>query len=351
MGADTLLGTLGDWGIPPLTVVVVAALAIWAVLRIIPPRSSTRIFRQLTIIGLVLSANVVIVLLLPLGAELRVQLLSLFGLVLTAIIALSSTTLVANAMAGLMLRAVGSFRPGDFMLIEQQFGRVTEQGLLHTEMQSEDRDLVTLPNLYLISHPVKVVGATGTLVTCDVSLGYDAPRQTVEAALLAAADQAGLGDPFVQIRALLDHAVSYRVAGFLEEVRNLVSKRSELNAAVLDSLHGAGIEIVSPSYINQRRLAADVAVIPAGDSEGARESGGTAAADAGAAGSAEPEQVMFDKAELAGRLTRLQQERDDIAAEIDTLKKSGDDASDSEIAWRKRQLETLDRVIGTFDEA
>jgi len=58
--AEALLGSLSRWGLPPLTVIVVTVLAIWAVLRIIPARSSTRIFRQHTVIGLVLSANVVV---------------------------------------------------------------------------------------------------------------------------------------------------------------------------------------------------------------------------------------------------------------------------------------------------
>jgi len=341
---EALLTGLSRWGLPPLTVVVVTALAIWAVLRVIPASSSTRIFRQLAIIGLVLSANVVVVLLLPLGAELRGQLLSLFGLVLTAIIALSSTTLVANAMAGLMLRAVGSFHPGDFIQVETHFGRVTEHGLLHTELQSEDRDLVTLPNLYLISHPVKVVGDKGTLVSTDVSLGYDAPRHTVEQALLAGAAEAGLTEPFVQIRALLDHAVSYRVSGFLEDVRGLVSKRTELNGAVLDSLHAGGLEIVSPSFINQRRLGPEDVVLPVREAEAPEA---TAAAQPGAG--AEPEQLMFDKAEVAGRLTRLQKQRDEVAAQIKALEQDKAEGADAEIASRKRQLETLDEVIAAFD--
>ena len=69
--------------------------------------------------------------------------------------------------------------------------------------------------------------------------------------LLDGAAEAGLAEPFVQIKTLLDHAVSYRVSGFLEDVRSLVSKRTELNGAVLDSLHAAGLEIVSPSFINR----------------------------------------------------------------------------------------------------
>lgn len=343
MAADLFIDDLLSWGAPPLAVLLVTAVAIWVARRTIPDKSSTRIFRQLVVVGLGLFANVLVVLLLPIGSELRGQLLSLFGLVLTAIIALSSTTLVGNAMAGLMLRAVGGFHPGDFILVEQNFGRVTELGLLHTEVQSEDRDLLTLPNLYLISHPVKVVSATGTLVSTDVSLGYDAARQSVEQALIAGAERAGLTEPFVQIKALLDHAVAYRVSGFLEEVRSLVSKRTELNAAVLDSLHGAGLEIVSPSFVNQRRIGSDTPVAPA-----AAATGTDATAEPARA---EPEQMMFDKAELAGRLTRLQSQRDEIAAEIKALEQARTEGSsdDSEIAWRRRQLETLDEVIATFE--
>lgn len=323
-------------------VVVATAVAIWLALRAIPPRSSTRIFRQLAVLALILGANALMVLALPPGAELRGQLLSLFGLVLTAIVALSSTTFVANAMAGLMLRAVGSFHPGDFISIESHFGRVTEQGLLHTEVQSEDRDLMTLPNLYLISHPVKVVSARGTLVSTDVSLGYDAPRGTVREALRAGAEAAGLAEPFVQIRTLLDHAVAYRVSGFLEEVDHLVSKRTELNGCVLDSLHGAGIEVVSPAFMNQRRLAADAVVLP--------EPAPADQLEAPRPGT-EPEQIMFDKAQLAGRLTRLQQERDQVAEEIATLEQDHAGDAEAEVVWRQRQLATLDDIIDTLQKA
>ncbi|MHC4147150.1 MAG: mechanosensitive ion channel family protein, partial [Planctomycetota bacterium] len=49
---------------------------------------------------------VIIILGLPVGETNITGLLTLFGLLVTAVIALSSTTFVANAMAGLMLRSV-----------------------------------------------------------------------------------------------------------------------------------------------------------------------------------------------------------------------------------------------------
>ncbi|MEZ5557253.1 MAG: mechanosensitive ion channel [Pseudomonadales bacterium] len=338
MDLAPVLAPLTAWGLPVLAVLVVAAAVIWSLRRALPDASATRIARQLATVAVVLVANVVLVLLLPFDSETRGQLLSLFGIVLTAIIALSSTTFVSNAMAGLMLRAVGSFHPGDFISVEQHFGRVTELGLLHTEIQSEDRDLITLPALYLITHPVRVVRSSGTLISVEVSLGYDVPRRRVRELLKQAAEQAELVEPFVQIKALQDHAVLYRVSGFLEDVASLVSKRTELHAAVLDALHGSGVEIVSPSFMNQRQLPPQQRVLPeriltSAQAELEERTGA-------------PERMMFDKAELAARLNALEEQRDALQAEIKALQDGG--AEGHEIGWREHQVQTLERIIATL---
>jgi small-conductance mechanosensitive channel len=83
--------------------------------------------------------------------------------------------------------------------VAEQFRRVTERGLLSTEIQTEDRDLVTLPNLHLVTNPVRVVRPSGTIVTAEVSLGDDVHHEMVETLLTAAAVDAGLKDPFVLV--------------------------------------------------------------------------------------------------------------------------------------------------------
>ena len=120
---------------------------------------------------LALLGCMIILLAVPIGDDTRTQLIGLLGLLLSVVIALASTTFVANAMAGFMLRAVRSFHTGDFIQVGEQFGRVTERGLFHIEIQTEDRDLTTLPNLYLVSNPVKVIRYSGTVVSATVSLG------------------------------------------------------------------------------------------------------------------------------------------------------------------------------------
>ena len=49
--------------------------------------------------------------------------------------------------------------------------------LLHTEIQNEDRQLVTLPNLFLVTHPVTTVRPSGTIVAARVSTAADADER------------------------------------------------------------------------------------------------------------------------------------------------------------------------------
>ena len=134
-----------------------------------------------------------IIVAMPINDALRGQLLSLIGILLTAAIALSSTTFIGNIMAGIMLKAVKNARPGDFITVADLTGRITEMDLLHTEIQTEFRDLVTVPNLYMVTQPLQVVRASGSIITAEVSLGYDVPHDRVADILCKASAAAGLG--------------------------------------------------------------------------------------------------------------------------------------------------------------
>ena len=263
------------------------------------PDSRFRI--QLVMLALSLAGLLAIILALPVGDELRGQLLSLLGILLSASIALSSTTFLGNALAGVLLRVVGGFRMGDYVRVGEHAGRVSERGLFHTEIQTEDRDLTTLPNMYLVTNPVRVVRSSGTIISTHVSLGYDVSRLRVEEALLAAGEKAGLEEPFVQVEELGDFSVVYRLAGLLTEVKRILSARSRLREAVMDSLHGAGIEIVSPNFMNTRALAADARVVPAA---------AEAVEEVEAPGEDLPEEVIFDKAEEAETREELEAARE-----------------------------------------
>jgi hypothetical protein len=285
---------------------------------------------QLAMLVLTAISGVAVVLALPVEESTRGALLSLIGVVLSAALALSSTTFIANAMAGLLLRIVGSFHPGDFIKVADYFGRVTERGLFHTEIQTEDRDLETIPNLFLLQNPIRVVRTSGTIVSATVSLGYDVPHGRAEKILVEAAGEAGLADGFVQVAELGNYAVTYRVAGFLAEVTHLLTARSQLRQAMLDALHGAEIEIVSPTFMNQRQLDATSPVVPAARAAAPVEEPPTV-----------PEDVMFDKAEEAGRVETLRREVETLGKEIRTAESRAREASDAERPALERELERL----------
>ena len=264
----------------------------------------------------------------------RGQLLSLIGILLSAAIALSSTTFIGNAMAGMMLRVVKSFRPGDFVRVGDHFGRVTERGLFHIEIQTEDRDLTTLPNLYLVTNPVKVIRSSGTIVSAEVSLGYDVPRQAVELLLKKAAEKAELQESFVLIMELGDFSVTYRVSGMLTEVKHIITARSRLRQMMLDELHLAGVEIVSPTFMNTRALPESKVIIPkdfkSQDSEKVK---------------AEPvlEKVVFDKADEAESIEKLNEMLESAGKDIDNLKNLIKETPiDSEKEKIKNQIEKLE---------
>jgi small-conductance mechanosensitive channel len=314
------------------------------------PESGFRI--QVVLLALTASAVIAVVLALPVSEATRAQLLGLFGIVLSAAIALSSTTLLGNIMAGLMLRAVRPFKGGDFIRVGEHFGRVSERELLHVEIQTPDRDLTTLPNLYVVTNPVTVVRNSGTVVSTSLSLGYDVARVRVEELLLDAAEACGLESPFVQVVALGDFSVTYRIAGLCRDVETLLSTRSRLRGKVMDVLHDGGVEIVSPEFRNVRQLAPDQVFI----AETAH------VASTRAPGTHRPEAVVFDKASQAATLETIRKHHEALGLEIEALKaeiKTSNEEDRQSLqtrlerlsAGRSRLTDYLATAIDVHDEA
>lgn len=281
----------------------------------------------------VMIAILFVILLLPLSHEMRDQLLRFYGIIISATIALSSTTLVGNMMAGVMLRVIGNCKPGNYITVGDYFGRISEMDLLHTEIQTEERDLTTLPNLYLVTNPVRVMRTSGTLLSVDVSLGYDVSRQIVEQLLITAATDAGLEKPYVQIRQLGDFSVSYQVSALLKDVNRLLEKRRELRARTMDALHSEGIEIVSPTFMNTRAVDKKKPFISDVPRESANETNETS-----------PDSLAFDKAEKAESVEKLRDMLEEAEARIhacrDVISDPPNDQAREAAETEKQELES-----------
>lgn len=348
----------------PLGVTLPVALVILfgshALLRRSEKARGTTLRTQSVMLALTAVATVAIVLALPIEQTSKHDVLNLIAVLGSAALALASTTFLSNVLAGLMLHSMRNFGLGDFIRCEGHFGRVTERDLTHIEIQTEDRDLTTLPNLLLIQKPITVVRGSGTILSTSLSLGYDVPRKTIQPLLVAAAEGAGLTEPFVQVQELGDFSVTYRVAGLLEDVRQIISARSRLNGRVLDTLHEAGIEIMSPTFMNTRALDPNASIVPpsAHPAEAAQDENDETRTTA--------EDLAFDKADMAQslaelneRLARLKADREALVAQRKAAKKAEEKAQlkdslksiDVRIAYLEKVIETRESDLDSEGES
>ncbi len=336
-----------DW-VPALVVVILTLIAILLVRwflrrRAITDEADVGFRSQLGTAAVILLGLLIVIFVLPDGTDSDLA-FSVFGLIVTGALAISSQSIIANAMAGLMLRSSSSFKPGDFIEVADQIGRVTERGLFHTEIQTADRDLVTMPNSIMVNQAVRVVRASGTIVSANASIGYDVSRHLLEELFVSAAEKAGLIEPFVQVVDLGDYTVNYRIAGFLEDPRSLLASRSRLRGAILDTLHGADIEIMSPMFIARREDSGNPA-IPAPEDERRESSRRTA------------ESRVFDKADAAAQIEETKTRLAETTESLDLLRLevTNDDPEIAEKAQRaveraERRIELLETRIASLTE-
>jgi small conductance mechanosensitive channel len=162
------------------------------------------------------------------------------------------------------------------------------------------------------------------MITATLSLGYDVPHALVDECLKKAAEDTELQESFVLIKELNDYSVTYKVAGFLSEVKHLLTTQSNLRKRILDALHNKGIEIVSPSFMNQRQIPVEQKVIPAARKQADKKSKQEAETSA--------EAIIFDKAEEVAELEALQDDYNALVLKLKDLNKLKKPADEKELA-------------------
>ncbi len=117
------------------------------------------------------------------------------------------------------------------------------------------------------------------------------------------------------------------MAGFLADVTTLLTARSRLRKRLLDTLHDAGVEIVSPTFMNQRQVPTEMVFVPPAMQAGSGDGAATA------------EQIVFDKADAAAAREALRDERKRLETEIADLEAAPADAPE-DAHTREADLET-----------
>ncbi len=180
------------------------------------------------------------------------------SLFLGVIVSLGSTSFIANLIAGTALTYRGVFRKGDWVKIGDAEGRVEEIRAQLVRLRTRSNELISIPSSTILNANVINLSdkgeGSGIVLRCPVGIGYDVSWETVEKLLLAAArDTEGVmpePQPVVQTIELENFAVAYALLVRVADPATLPTVRTRLNRAILDQFHGAGVQIMSPSYEN-----------------------------------------------------------------------------------------------------
>ena len=276
----------------------------------------------------------------PIDKTLKGQILSFLAIIISAGIALSSTTILGNLIAGIMNNSMNRFRIGDLIKIGDIQGRVTKNSIFHTEIQLEDSNFVTLPNLFIATNPVKLTRKTDTVISTSVSLGYDISRTKIEESLLGAAVSTGLTNPYVYITNLGDYSVLYKIHGFLDDSSKYFSTISLLNANVMDVLHKNKIEIVSPTFMNQRNVS-EMFFIPKEILENKISNDKHL-----------PENLVFDEAIKSEKIEDKKDQLEELEKQVELLKKKKKEIKkEDEIQKIELSIENNDKQITKIEQS
>ena len=178
--------------LPALVMLVAGILVIRVILRLVKKSlAKSKLERAATSL---IHSLLKVVLLLLLG----LMVASKLGIDVTGVVALASVASLAlslslqdalsNVIGGFMLLSNHPFRSGDFVEIAGQAGTVQTIDITYTKLTTGDNKTISIPNSAVVASQIVNYSTSGTRrVDINVSASYDAPIETVKAALLEAA--------------------------------------------------------------------------------------------------------------------------------------------------------------------
>ncbi|MCA0909709.1 mechanosensitive ion channel domain-containing protein [Qipengyuania gaetbuli] len=200
------------------------------------------------------------------------------GIVLAAIIAITSTGLdlsslafvagalsvglgfglqsvVENFVSGIILLLERPVREGDWIEVGPYSGIVRKISVRSTRIETFDHHQIIVPNSQLITESVKNLSFAGDAARIIVPIGvaYDTDLEKARTTLLevAAANELVLDDPApsVAVEDFGDNSINLKLLAFVRDVTTGAGVRSELRFAVAKRFAQEGIEIPFPQRV------------------------------------------------------------------------------------------------------
>ena len=191
------------------------------------------------------------------------------SVLLGLMISVGASGIVGQAASGLILMYTRTFRPGEYVRINDSEGTVVGLGLFTTQIRTGLGEELTVPNSMVLGTVTRNYSRTskgaGFVLDTAVTIGYDAPWRQVHAMLIEAAGKTPgvLADPPPRVfqTALSDFYVEYRLVcqAIPADPRPRAEVLSALHSNILDTFNEHGVQIMSPHYFADP---ADAKVVP-----------------------------------------------------------------------------------------
>jgi small-conductance mechanosensitive channel len=191
------------------------------------------------------------------------------SVLLGLMVSVGASGIVGQAASGLILMYTRTYRPGEYVRVNEHEGTVVALGMFTTRIRTGLGEELTLPNSLVFGTVTRnysrAVKGPGFIVDTTVTIGYDAPWRQVQAMLIEAArrTQGVLADPSPRVfqTALSDFYVEYRLVcqAVPSDPRPRAEVLSALHANVLDVFNEHGVQIMSPHYMADP---ADAKIVP-----------------------------------------------------------------------------------------
>lgn len=170
------------------------------------------------------------------------------------VIGFAAMNTLGNAIAGLIIMFSRPFRIGDRLYLDGQFMDVEDIDLIFTRMKTPDNINVAIPNQKLLQTDIMDYGKERVVRRHHaITVGYSDSRETVETALLEAADNVGeLSDdaePYVWITEFQNYAVEYTLFVFIDEPRRVQEIDAKVRREIMIACEKHGIDIRTPTLI------------------------------------------------------------------------------------------------------
>lgn len=176
------------------------------------------------------------------------------------IVSLGSSSAIANIIAGLVITYMRPFRVGDRIKLVDTEGHVVEKTPFVTRIKTPKNEIITIPNSSIMSSNTinysESAKAYGLIIHTPVTYGYDVPWEQAHEVLIAAAkDTPGVMKhpaPFVLETKLDDYYVVYQINAYIKNPDKLAQLYSDLHQQILIKSNEAGLELLSPQYLESR---------------------------------------------------------------------------------------------------